>query len=143
MAPTPLPATATAGDYDRPRLSLGLPDGSRDLEAEKSVLLEAGFDEPGGVSWTKGCYLGQELTARTKYRGLIKRRLVQVFAETALPPPGTPILRDGAEVGSLRSSEGQVGLALVRLDAVGGVLQSGGAAIQARAPAWMQLPQAN
>ncbi|MEJ1979359.1 MAG: folate-binding protein [Acetobacteraceae bacterium] len=143
LAQAPLPATATAGDYDRHRLSLGLPDGSRDMEAEKSVLLEAGFDELGGVSWTKGCYLGQELTARTKYRGLIKRRLVQVFAETALPPPGTPILRDGAEVGSLRSSEGQVGLALVRLDAVGGVLQSGGAAIQARAPAWMQLPQAN
>ena len=44
----------------------------------KSVLLEAGFDELNGVSWTKGCYMGQELTARTKYRGLLKRRLVPV-----------------------------------------------------------------
>ena len=41
-----------------------LPDGSRDMESEKSVLLEAGFDELNGVSWTKGCYMGQELTRR-------------------------------------------------------------------------------
>ncbi len=71
-------ATASDDDWDLYRLSLGLPDGSRDLESEKSVLLEAGFDELNGVSWTKGCYMGQELTARTKYRGLVKRRLVPV-----------------------------------------------------------------
>jgi len=42
------------------------------------MLLEAGFDELGGIAWDKGCYMGQELTARTKYRGLVKRRLVPV-----------------------------------------------------------------
>ena len=68
-----LPVTATPADWDAHRLGLGLPDGSRDLEADKSVLLEAGVDELLGVSWTKGCYMGQELTARTKYRGLLKR----------------------------------------------------------------------
>ncbi|MBV9202536.1 MAG: folate-binding protein YgfZ, partial [Alphaproteobacteria bacterium] len=60
-------------DYDRLRLSFGIPDGSRDLVPEKSILLEAGFDELNGVDWQKGCYIGQELTARTKYRGLVKR----------------------------------------------------------------------
>ncbi len=73
-----LPATSAAAAWDAHRLALGLPDGSRDLEAEKTVLLEAGFDELAGVSWSKGCYMGQELTARTKYRGLLKRRLVPV-----------------------------------------------------------------
>ena len=72
-------------------LQAGVPDGSRDLEADRSVLLEAGFDELGGVSWSKGCYMGQELTARTKYRGLIKRRLVPVAVEGPLPPSGTPV----------------------------------------------------
>ena len=64
------------------------PTGRRDLEPEKTVLLEAGFDELGGVSWTKGCYMGQELTARTRYRGLVKRRLVPVTVEGALPAAG-------------------------------------------------------
>ena len=62
--------------YDRLRLGLGIPDGSCDLVPEKSILLEAGFDELNGVDWQKGCYVGQELTARTKYRGLIKKRLM-------------------------------------------------------------------
>ena len=57
---------ATEGDWHRRRIANGIPDGSRDLESEKTVLLEAGFDELKGVSWTKGCYMGQELTARTK-----------------------------------------------------------------------------
>ncbi len=55
------------------------------MEADKTVLLEAGFDELNGVSWSKGCYMGQELTARTKYRGLLKRRLVPVTVAGPLP----------------------------------------------------------
>ena len=132
------PVSADADDYDAHRLSLGLPDGSRDMEVDKSVLLEAGFDELSGVSWTKGCYMGQELTARTKYRGLLKRRLVPVSASAELPPPGTPVTRNGAEVGSLRSRHGSIGLALLRIDAIGTDLDCGGP-IEARPPAWMRL----
>ena len=100
-----------AADWDRHRLALGLPDGSRDLAAEQTVLLEAGFDELHGVSWTKGCYMGQELTARTKYRGLLKRRLVPVAVAGPLPPPGTPVLAEGAEMGEMRSGRDGLGLA--------------------------------
>ena len=132
-----LPVKATAADYDAHRLALGLPDGSRDMEAEKSVLLEAGFDELSGVSWTKGCYMGQELTARTKYRGLIKRRLVPIQAEDDLPPPGTPITREGVEVGTLRSTHGNIGLALLRADAINATLECGGASLTATVPPWM------
>ena len=131
-----LPTTAEASEYDVHRLRLGLPDGSRDMEAEKSVLLEAGFDELGGISWTKGCYMGQELTARTKYRGLLKRRLAPVSSATALPPPGTAVTRDGIEVGVLRSTNGAVGLALLRIDAIGEGLACGGP-IETHRPAWM------
>ena len=138
LSAAPLPTNALEADWDRHRLALGLPDGSRDLEAEKTVLLEAGFDELNGVSWSKGCYMGQELTARTKYRGLVKRRLVPVAIDGPVPAPGTPVLRDDAEVGSMRSGRDQAGLAVLRLEAMSGVLQCGAATLVPRVPAWMQ-----
>ena len=127
--------------WDRMRLGLGLPDGSRDLEAEKSVLLEAGFDELNGVSWSKGCYMGQELTARTKYRGLVKRRLVPVAGVGAGCAPGTPVLREDSEVGVMRSSCGDLGLALLRIEALAGPLACAGGRLEVRIPGWMRLPE--
>jgi folate-binding protein YgfZ len=138
LAAEPIAANATEDDWDQHRLELGLPDGSRDLEAEKSVLLEAGFDELNGVSWTKGCYMGQELTARTKYRGLVKRRLVPVLIDGATPPPGTPLLREGREVGTMRSALGRHGMALVRLEALANALTSGDATVTPIIPSWMR-----
>jgi folate-binding protein YgfZ len=137
---TPVPPTATPQDWDRHRLSAGIPDGSRDMETDRSVLLEAGFDELAGVSWTKGCYMGQELTARTKYRGLLKRRLVPVAIDGPVPPPGTPVLHDGREVGIMRSAQDGIGLANVRLEAIDSPLQSGDARLTPKRPDWMKLP---
>src|SRR5207302_10970581 len=117
LAPAPLPANAQAADWDRHRIALGLPSAA-DLEADKTVLLEAGFDELNGVSWSKGCYMGQELTARTKYRGLVKRRLTRVRIEGPAPPVGSPVLQGEAEVGTMRSGRGEWGLALLRLEAI-------------------------
>ncbi len=134
----PIEVNATEADWDQHRLRLGLPDGSRDMEAEKSILLEAGFDELNGVSWTKGCYMGQELTARTKYRGLVKRRLVPVRIDGTVPSAGTPILRDGREVGTMRSANGQFGLAVLRLEALTSALSSDGSTVTPVVPAWMR-----
>jgi folate-binding protein YgfZ len=142
LAGQPLPTNADAAAWDAHRLALGLPDGSRDLEAEKTVLLEAGFDELSGVSWSKGCYMGQELTARTKYRGLVKRRLMPVAIVGEAPAPGTPVTRNGAEVGTLRSVRGATGLAVLRLDALGAPLACGEATLTPRVPEWMALPAA-
>lgn len=127
--------------YDRLRLSLGLPDGSRDLAVEKTILLEAGFDELNGVDWDKGCFLGQELTARTKYRGLVKKRLVPVEIEGPPPPPDSPIRLGDREVGELRSVSDGWGLALIRLDGLaaateGAKLIAGEARVTPRKPAW-------
>jgi folate-binding protein YgfZ len=132
---------ATPADYDALRLSLGVPDGSRDLPVEKALLLESGFDELNGVDWKKGCYMGQELTARTKYRGLVKKRLFPVRLDGPLPAPGTLIERDGQEVGEIRSGLGDRALAMLRLDGMkGDGLTAGGTRILPEVPDWMRLP---
>ena len=105
-------------DYDAMRLSFGLSDGSRDLIVEKSILLESNFDELHGVDWEKGCFMGQELTARTKYRGLVKKRLLPIHIDGAAPDAGA-IIRDGERVvGEIRSSAQGRGMAIIRLDAL-------------------------
>jgi len=140
LTPTPEPVNASPADWDRLRLQAGLPDGSRDMEADRSVLLEGGFDELGGVSWSKGCYMGQELTARTKYRGLLKRRLVPVDVHGPLPEPGSLILHNGTEVGIMRSGRDASGLATLRLEVLDVPLSCGEARLIPRIPAWMKRP---
>ncbi len=136
---------ADAADYDQLRLTLGLPDASRDLIAEKSTLLESGFDELNGVDWDKGCYMGQELTARTKYRGLVKKRLMPVAFDGPPPQPGTPVMRGDKEIGEVRSSlmtgDGGIGLALIRLDALenSADLKAGDVAVSPSKPDWAEF----
>ena len=133
-------AEADFAAYDRHRLALGIPDGSRDLIVEKSILLESGFDELNGVDWQKGCYIGQELTARTKYRGLIKKRLFPVRIDGPAPASGTILSLDGKEAGEMRSSRDGTGLALLRRDAVveGQPLAAEGATLTPMQLEWMR-----
>jgi tRNA-modifying protein YgfZ len=139
LSRTPLATNASFEDWDFHRLALGLPDGSRDLESERTLLLEAGFEELAGVSWSKGCYMGQELTARTRYRGLIKRRLVPVLVSGPLPPSSTPVERNGAARGSMRSGRRELGLASLRIDSLAEQLTCGHAVLTPRVPPWMRL----
>jgi folate-binding protein YgfZ len=128
--------------WERHRLILGVPDGVRDIEPEKGILLENHFEALHGVDFSKGCYIGQELTARTKYRGLIKKQLCKVKSVNGdfLPLPGSIVRLDGQEAGEMRSSLGGLGLALLRLDALaaaerdGRMLEAEGIAIAARRP---------
>jgi folate-binding protein YgfZ len=132
-------AHADFAEYDRRRLALGIADGSRDLVPEKSILLESGFDELHGVDWQKGCYVGQELTARTKYRGLIKKRLFPVRIDGPTPAPGAMVTLEGKDAGEMRSSREGLGLALLRLEAVEAArpLLAEGATLTPRRPDWM------
>ena len=132
---------ASFAAYDRLRIELGIPDGGRDLVPEKSILLEVGFDELNGVDWQKGCYVGQELTARTKYRGLIKKRLMPVRIDGPAPAPGTIVTTEGREIGEMRSSRGGLGLALLRIEPVvdGKPLKAGDTTLVASQPGWMCL----
>jgi len=129
-------------DFESRRISLGLPDGSRDMIVEKSILLENNFDPLHGVDWNKGCYVGQELTARTKYRGLIKKRLLPVEFDGTPPEAGAIVSAGGREVGEIRTISGKMGLALLRLELVeeaenGGItLESSASVVTPRPPYW-------
>ncbi|HYH17659.1 MAG TPA: folate-binding protein [Azospirillum sp.] len=104
--------------YDALRLDLGVPDGSRDMEVEKAIALENNLDALNAISWDKGCYIGQELTARTRYRALIKKRLFPVRVEGPLPEPGTPVRLGEQAVGEMRGGRGTRALALLRIEDV-------------------------
>lgn len=89
-------------EWDRRRIEQAIPDGSRDLIPEKSTLDEGNLDQLGAVDYEKGCYVGQELTARMHYRGLGKKHLRTIKLDE---------IPEKAEV---RSTCGNIGLALVR-----------------------------
>ena len=99
--------------WDRLRIRLGVPDGSRDAELEKSTLAELNIEDFHGVSFEKGCYIGQELTTRMKSRGLAKKRLYTVTG-SALPRTGADIIVNGKIIGVMRGQSGDVGLALLK-----------------------------
>ncbi len=126
-------------NYNHLRISLGLPDGSRDMTVDRALLLENGFEELGGVSFEKGCYIGQEVTARTKYRGLVKKRLFPVSIEGPAPEPGTAITSGERDVGEMKSSVGDIGLALIKVENISDTdkLMAGGASIKPTVPDWM------
>ncbi len=90
-------------EWDYRRISLAIPDGSRDLTIGKSTMDEGNMDQLNAIDYEKGCYVGQELTARMHYRGLGKRQLKTVKLE-AMP--------EGAQ---LRSSCRDLGIALVKI----------------------------
>ena len=100
--------------YHEQRLALGVPEAG-DFGFEKIFALDAGLAELGAVSFTKGCYVGQELTSRMKHRATSRKRILTVTAATALPGEG-PVARGGVEIGELIASHGQTAFALVRLD---------------------------
>lgn len=115
-----VPEGYETGDFalwDRLRIAYGIPDGSRDAEIEKSTLAELNLDRLNAVDWEKGCYVGQELTARMHYRGLAKKRLVPVrVAGESMPGFGTLLTTtDGRSIGEFRSSSGDLALVLMRL----------------------------
>lgn len=138
-APPALPEAGFA-EWDAHRTALGLADGSRDMVPEKTILLEAGFDELNGVDWQKGCFMGQEVTARSKYRGQIKKRLLPVEIDGPAPDAGTILTIDGQEVGEMRSHVGDLGLAVIRLDALDrGPLAAGETRLKPKIPHWVKL----
>jgi folate-binding protein YgfZ len=139
-----LSAQAKPGNYDAMRLALGVPDGSRDLIVEKSLLLDWGFDQLHGVDFSKGCYVGQEVTARMRYRGQTKKSMYLVKSTTPLPLAGTKIYCGEIEAGELRSSLDGIGLAVLRMEEVEKSKQSemplraADSILEASFPAWLE-----
>lgn len=127
--------------YDARRLSLGVPDA---MDAEALYPLEAGLDELNGISFTKGCYVGQEVTARMKNRKLVRKRIVPVAIDGAVEA-GSQIRLDDAAVGEVFSGGTETGLALIRLESLqtaldgNKTLTSGDATLTPYKPDWVEF----
>jgi folate-binding protein YgfZ len=105
-------------EWDERRIRLCIPDGSRDMAVDKDTLLECNMDRINGVSFDKGCYVGQEITARMHLRGLVKKHLCAVKISGAAPEPFTDIVIDGRLTGQMRSHCNGIGLALLKDDSL-------------------------
>ncbi|XP_065600916.1 putative transferase CAF17, mitochondrial isoform X2 [Cyrtonyx montezumae] len=107
-------------NYHRHRYKQGIPEGVKDLPPGVALPLESNLAYLNGVSFTKGCYIGQELTARTHHMGVIRKRLVPVQFSVPLPqesvPEGAEILTEsGKAAGKFRAGGDELGIALLRL----------------------------
>ena len=122
------------------RLDMGVPEGN-DFGSDRMFALDADLGELNAVSFDKGCYVGQELTARMKHRGTARKRLLAVATAD-----GSPLVRDaaltagGQEIGAVTSAYGARGFALVRLDRLAGdaePIEAGGAPLTVTKPSWL------
>uniref|UniRef100_A0A8C5S1L6 Iron-sulfur cluster assembly factor IBA57, mitochondrial n=1 Tax=Laticauda laticaudata TaxID=8630 RepID=A0A8C5S1L6_LATLA len=107
-------------DYHRHRYQQGIPEGVKDLPYGTALPLESNLVYLNGVSFTKGCYIGQELTARTHHMGVIRKRLLPIQLSPLMPleslAEGTEILTEsGKSAGKFRAGENEFGIALLRL----------------------------
>ena len=126
-------ATRDDASYQALRYHYGVAEGAIDLPPEKALPLEARLDLDQGISFEKGCYIGQEVTARTRYRGLVKRSYLPVRLN--LPDnnydwdlPQDITLDDrvvGQVLGMAEDDDGVIGLASIRLEAINAVIENG------------------
>jgi len=123
-------APATPADYDALRVTLGAPESGAELIPDDSYILENRFEALQGVDFRKGCYVGQEVTARMKHKTELRKGLVRVAIAGDAPPSGTEITVDGKPAGTLFTSAGGAGLAHLRLDrARAGEMRAGAASL--------------
>lgn len=140
-------APAAIEDWHLLRITAAVPQGPVDLVPERALMLEAGLDQLGAVDFQKGCYVGQEVTARTHYRGLVKRRIAPFAVTGAGCAPGAAITSGDRALGKVLSTvcgpEGGMCLAamklsdLHRLQDVGNNVEIDGATARLALPDWM------
>jgi len=136
--PNNLPAAEV---YHAHRLALGVPEGT-DFDSDRIFALDGDLDELHAVDFGKGCYIGQELTARMKHRGTARKRVLAITAESGvLPASGTAVQSGTTDIGELVSEYGAHGFALIRLDrlehAVGAPITAASRSVKLFKPAWL------
>ncbi len=128
-----------AQGYDAARIALGLADTDADLGSGEFFPHEANLDQIGAVSFSKGCYVGQEVVSRMEHRGLARNRILPVTLGGDAPAKGTEIRAGDKQVGTLLSSSGKRALAIIRLDRLAeasGPLLTGGVSLTVHKPAF-------
>ncbi|XP_062385681.1 putative transferase CAF17 homolog, mitochondrial [Sardina pilchardus] len=119
--PKDIIASVQVGDteeYHKHRYTIGLPEGVSDLPPGVALPLESNLVYMNGISFSKGCYIGQELTARTHHTGVVRKRLMPVCM--SMPVDGLKEgvalqTNSGKPAGKYRAGKGDLGLSLVRL----------------------------
>ncbi|MBA5779272.1 folate-binding protein YgfZ [Stappia sp. F7233] len=129
-------------DYHAHRIALGIPEAPADFTYGDAFPHDADLDALNAVAFDKGCFVGQEVVSRMKHRGNLRRRIILVHGDRDLPEPGTEIVAGGRPAGTIGSSSGAAGLALVRLDRIreamdkGAAITAAGVTLQFTLPAW-------
>ena len=141
LASTASGAEAAASDYHAHRVALGVPEGGKDYPLGDAFPHEADLDQLNGVSFTKGCFVGQEVVSRMQNRATVRKRVVPVEGDAPLTS-GADVSAGSAIIGTVGSVSGRQGLALLRLDraaeaeAKGQPITSAGVPIALRKPGW-------
>jgi len=115
-------------DWDAIRVAQCIPESGIELITNDTYILEAGFERLNGVDFKKGCYVGQEVTARMKHKTELKKGLAPVSV-VGSAPVGTPVLAGGKPVGTLFTQSGRLGIAHLRFERAKGVMQAGEAQV--------------
>jgi folate-binding protein YgfZ len=117
-------------DFDAVRVAHCIPEAGIELVPNDTFILEAGFERLHGVDFRKGCYVGQEVTARMKHKTELRKGLVTVDVAGAAPV-GTPVVTpDGKEAGTLYTQSGGRGIAYLRFDRAEGPLRAADATVR-------------
>lgn len=116
ITPIALPTTGEMQDYTRLRVAACLPEGGEDFTYGETFPHDVNMDDFGVLSYTKGCYVGQEIVARMHHRGSARKRVKRFFGEVKMPATGSDILSNDVVVGQVGTIYGDSGLALVRVD---------------------------
>ena len=131
-------------DYNERRIILGIGEGSSDFIINKSPILEGNFEEINGVDFKKGCYVGQEVTARMKYRRKIKKRLLPLTLLKGKLEPSAPIFNhQGQKTGEIRSISKSHALALIKLDKIkeSKIIHNEQGEFEIKIPKWLKLEE--
>lgn len=114
-----------AAEYETHRIALGVPRGGLDFMYSDAFPHETNMDRLAGVDFDKGCYVGQEVVSRMQHRGTARTRSVKVLLDGPSPEIGATILAGDKPVGTIGSTAGGKGIALVRIDRVADALDAG------------------
>lgn len=113
--------------YEAHRIACGVPRGGIDFAYGDAFPHETNMDHLAGVDFDKGCYIGQEVVSRMQHRGTARTRIVPVTLDAMAPAAGTEIRAADKPIGTMGSSAGNSGLALVRTDRATDALDAGAA----------------